>query len=312
MYAVSLLALLDDIAAGLDDVALMTKVAAKQTAGVLGDDLALNAQQVAGVNPERELPVVWGVAKGSLINKAILVPGALAISFVAPWAITPLLMLGGAFLCYEGVEKLAHKFVHSPEEDAAHEAELSSALADPAVDLVALEKEKIKGAIRTDFILSAEIIVITLGIVAAMPLTQRAMVLATVALAMTVAVYGIVACIVKLDDLGLRMSRRRRPLGRRLGRFLMAAAPRLMRALTIIGTIAMFMVGGGILAHGFAPLHHLSESAAEAARGIPGAGGVLGAITPTLVSTLAGVLAGIILLVAVRLVTRMLPRKASA
>lgn len=312
MYAVSLLALMDDIAMGLDDVAVMSKVAAKQTAGVLGDDLALNAQQVSGVDPERELPVVWAVAKGSLVNKAILVPSALGISFIAPWAITPLLMLGGAFLCYEGVEKLAHKFLHSPEEDAAHDAELSKALADPAVDLVALEKEKIKGAIRTDFILSAEIIVITLGVAAAMPLTQRAMVLATIAVAMTIAVYGIVAGIVKLDDLGLRLSRRRRPLARGLGNFLMAAAPKLMRALTIIGTLAMFMVGGGILSHGFAPLHHLSESAAEAARGIPGAGGVLGAITPTLVSTLAGVLAGIILLVAVRLVTRMLPRKASA
>jgi predicted DNA repair protein MutK len=265
MYAVSLLSLLDDIASGLDDVALMSKVAAKQTAGVLGDDLALNAQQVAGVNPERELPVVWGVAKGSLINKAILVPAALGISFIASWAITPLLMVGGAFLCYEGVEKLAHKFVHSPEEDASHEAELARALADPAVDLAALEKEKIKGAIRTDFILSAEIIVITLGIVAAMPLMQRTMVLTAVALAMTIAVYGIVACIVKLDDLGLRLSRRPRRLGRAVGSFLMAAAPKLMRALTIIGTIAMFMVGGGILSHGFAPLHHLSESAAQAA-----------------------------------------------
>jgi predicted DNA repair protein MutK len=240
------------------------------------------------------------------------VPAALGISFVAPWAITPLLMVGGAFLCYEGVEKLAHKYLHSAEEDASHDAELANALADPAVDLVALEKEKIKGAIRTDFILSAEIIVITLGVAAAMPLMQRAMVLATIAVLMTVAVYGIVACIVKLDDLGLRMSRRRRPLGRRLGRLLMAAAPKLMRALTIIGTIAMFMVGGGILSHGFAPLHHLSESAAEAARGIPGAGGVLGAITPTLVNTAAGVLAGIIALVAVKLVTRMLPKKASA
>ena len=308
MYAVSLLSLLDDIATGLDDVALMSKVAAKQTAGVLGDDLALNAQQVAGVDPERELPVVWQVAKGSLINKAILVPAALAISLTIPWAITPLLMVGGAFLCYEGVEKLAHKFVHSPEEDATHDAELSKALADPAVDLVALEKEKIKGAIRTDFILSAEIVVITLGIVAAMPLLQRAMVLTTIALAMTIAVYGIVAGIVKLDDLGLRLSKRPRPLARGLGGFLMAAAPKLMRALTIIGTIAMFMVGGGILSHGIAPLHHLSESAAQAASGIPGAGGVLGAVTPTLVNTVAGVIAGIIVLVVMRLVMRLLPR----
>jgi predicted DNA repair protein MutK len=312
MYAVSLLSLLDDIATGLDDVALMSKVAAKQTAGVLGDDLALNAQQVAGVNPERELPVVWAVAKGSLINKAILVPGALAISLTIPWAITPLLMAGGAFLCYEGVEKLAHKFVRSPEEHATHDAELAEALADPAVDLVALEKEKIKGAIRTDFILSAEIVVITLGIVAAMPLMQRAMVLATIALAMTVAVYGIVAGIVKLDDLGLRLSRRPRALARGLGSFLMAAAPKLMKALTIIGTIAMFMVGGGILSHGIAALHHLSESAAEAARAIPGAGGVLGVVTPLLISIVAGVIVGIIALVVVKLATRLLPRRAKA
>ena len=312
MYAVSLLSLLDDIATGLDDVALMSKVAAKQTAGVLGDDLALNAQQVAGVNPERELPVVWSVAKGSLINKAILVPAALAISLTIPWAITPLLMVGGGFLCYEGVEKIAHKFVHSPEEDAAHEAELSKALADPAVDMVALEKEKIKGAIRTDFILSAEIVVITLGIVATMPLTQRAMVLAAVALAMTVAVYGIVASIVKLDDLGLRLSRRRRPLARRLGSLLIAAAPKLMRALTIIGTIAMFMVGGGLLSHGIAPLGHLAEGAALAARAVPGVGAVLGVVTPTLVNTLAGILFGIIALAAARLVTRLLPKKTRA
>ena len=312
MYAVSLLALLDDIATGLDDVALMSKVAAKQTAGVLGDDLALNAQQVAGVDPERELPVVWAVAKGSLVNKAILVPAALAISLTIPWAIMPLLMLGGAFLCYEGVEKLAHRFVHSPEEDASHDAELSAALADPAVDLVALEKEKIRGAIRTDFILSAEIVVITLGIVAAMPLMQRTMVLAAVALAMTVAVYGIVAGIVKLDDLGLRMSRRRRPLARSLGGLLMAAAPKLMRALTIVGTIAMFMVGGSLLSHGIAALQHLAGSAAAAARGLPGVGGVLGVITPTLVNTVAGVVAGIVALVAVRLVTRLLARRARA
>src|SRR5688572_27378740 len=164
--ATSLLALLDDIATVLDDVALLTKVAARKTAGVLGDDLALNAQQVAGVTADRELPVVWAVARGSAINKAILVPSALLISALAPWAVTPLLMIGGAFLCYEGFEKIAHRLLHSKAEDAAHEAELMQALADPTVSLVAIEREKIKGAVRTDFILSAEIIVITLGTVA--------------------------------------------------------------------------------------------------------------------------------------------------
>ncbi|OZA21350.1 MAG: hypothetical protein B7X93_13720, partial [Hydrogenophilales bacterium 17-61-9] len=167
MAGASLLALLDDIATILDDVSVMTQVAAKKTAGVLGDDLALNAQQVSGVRAERELPVVWAVAKGSFINKAILVPAALAISAFAPWLVTPLLMLGGAFLCFEGFEKLAHKYLHSAAEDNAHHAELTHALEDPTIDLVALEKDKIKGAIRTDFILSAEIIVITLGTVAA-------------------------------------------------------------------------------------------------------------------------------------------------
>ena len=206
MAGASLLALLDDIATILDDVAVMTKVAAKKTAGVLGDDLALNAQQVSGVRADRELPVVWAVAKGSFRNKLILVPAALAISALAPWAITPLLMLGGAFLCFEGFEKLAHKFLHAPDEDAAHRAELTQALADPAVDLVALERDKIKGAIRTDFILSAEIIVITLGTVAAASFGSQVAVLVAIAMLMTIGVYGLVAGIVKLDDAGLYLS----------------------------------------------------------------------------------------------------------
>jgi predicted DNA repair protein MutK len=308
----SLLLLLDDIATVLDDVAVMSKVAAKKTAGVLGDDLALNAQQVAGVSPDREVPVVWAVAKGSMLNKAILVPAALAISVVIPWAITPLLMLGGAFLCYEGVEKLAHKYLHSPAEDAAHEAELAKAVADPAIDMVALEKDKIKGAIRTDFILSAEIIVITLGVVEEMVLTQQAMVLVGISIVMTIGVYGLVAGIVKMDDFGLYLSKKSAGLARGFGNFLLAAAPKLMKALSVIGTIAMFMVGGGILSHAIAPLHHLSESAAAAAGGVPGVGGVLAAITPTLVDTVAGVIAGIIVLLVVNLVTRALPRKAKA
>jgi len=209
MAAGSLLALLDDIATILDDVSVMTKVAAKKTAGVLGDDLALNAQQVSGVNAERELPVVWAVAKGSFINKLILVPAALAISYFIPWLITPLLMVGGAYLCFEGAEKLAHKFLHSKHEDAAHEKELAQAVADPNVDLVALEKDKIKGAIRTDFILSAEIIVIALGTVATASFSKQVTVVSLIALVMTIGVYGLVAGIVKLDDLGLYMMLRK-------------------------------------------------------------------------------------------------------
>ncbi|HEX9173982.1 MAG TPA: DUF808 domain-containing protein [Telluria sp.] len=308
----SLLLLLDDIASVLDDVAVMSKVAAKKTAGVLGDDLALNAQQVSGVNPDREVPVVWAVAKGSMLNKAILVPAALAISVIIPWAITPLLMVGGAFLCYEGVEKLAHKYLHSPEEGAAHEAELAKALADPATDMVAIEKDKIKGAIRTDFILSAEIIVITLGVVDKMDLMQQAMVLVGISVIMTIGVYGLVAGIVKLDDLGLYLSEKSGAAARGFGNFLLVAAPKLMKALSVIGTIAMFMVGGGILSHAIGPLHHLSVAATEAAGGVPGVGGVLAAITPTLVDTVAGVIAGIIVLLAVNLITRALPRKAKA
>ncbi|HEX4939654.1 MAG TPA: DUF808 domain-containing protein, partial [Candidatus Kapabacteria bacterium] len=203
MAGSSLLALLDDIATILDDVAVMSKVAAKKTAGVLGDDLALNAQQVAGVKADRELPVVWAVCIGSFINKLILVPAALAISVFMPWAITPLLMLGGAFLCFEGVEKLFHKFLHSKVEDEAHHAQQIEALSNPAVDMVAFEKEKVKGAIRTDFILSAEIIVIALGTVADATLTKQVAVLSTIAILMTIGVYGLVAAIVKLDDGGL-------------------------------------------------------------------------------------------------------------
>ena len=224
MAASSLLALIDDIATVLDDVALLTKVATKKTAGVLGDDLALNAQQVAGLRAEREIPVVWAVAKGSIVNKAVLVPAALAISALAPWAVTPLLVIGGLFLCFEGCEKLAHRWLHSREDDAAHEAQLLRALADPAVDLVALERDKIKGAVRTDFILSAEIVVITLGTVAEQPLGTQVAVLSAIALLMTVGVYGVVAGIVKLDDLGLAMSRRAGAVAA-AGRAILRSAP---------------------------------------------------------------------------------------
>ena len=261
--ASSLLVLLDDIATLLDDVATMTKVAATKTAGVLGDDLALNAQQVTGVNPDRELPVVWVVAKGSLLNKAILVPAALAVSALAPWAITPLLMVGGAYLCFEGFEKLAHKVLHSPEEDQAHHEELVKAITDPQVDMATHERKKVKGAIRTDFILSAEIIVIALGTVAGAPLPTQLAVLVAVAVAMTVGVYGFVAGIVKMDDAGLWLGRRTGAAPRSLGRFLLAAAPLLMKALTVLGTAAMFLVGGGILVHGIEPLHHATAHLAE-------------------------------------------------
>jgi predicted DNA repair protein MutK len=255
MAGASLFALLDDIATLLDDVSILTKVAAKKTAGVLGDDLALNAQQVTGVSANRELPVVWAVAKGSLLNKAILVPAALAISAWLPWAITPLMMLGGAFLCYEGVEKLAHKFLHSKDEDDAHKAELTRALADDRTDVVAWEKNKIKGAVRTDFILSAEIIVLSLGVVSSAPFGQQVATLIAVALGMTVFVYGLVAGIVKLDDIGAWMLDKGKAMGA-LGRGILHATPWLMRGLSIAGTAAMFLVGGGILVHSIPALHH--------------------------------------------------------
>jgi predicted DNA repair protein MutK len=296
MAGASLLALLDDIATILDDVSAMTQVAAKKTAGVLGDDLALNAQQVSGVRAERELPVVWAVAKGSFVNKAILVPAALAISAFAPWLVTPLLMLGGAFLCYEGFEKLAHKYLHSAAEDSAHRAELSHALQDPSIDLVALERDKIKGAVRTDFILSAEIIVITLGTVAAASFGKQIAVLSGIAILMTVGVYGLVAGIVKLDDAGLYLSQRASAAARAFGRVLLAAAPRLMKLLSVLGTAAMFLVGGGILVHGVPAAHHLLDAAREAAAAVPLVGGALAVLAPLLIDALAGIAAGALVL----------------
>ena len=312
MAAGSLLALLDDIATILDDVAVMSKVAAKKTAGVLGDDLALNAQQVSGVNPERELPVVWAVAKGSLLNKAILVPAALAISAFAPQAVIPLLMLGGAFLCYEGVEKLAHKYLHSEAEEEAHHQELKHALVDETVGLVALEKDKNKGAIRTDFILSAEIIVISLGTVAGKPFAQQVAVLVVIALAMTVGVYGLVAGIVKLDDFGLYLSKKTDSASRAIGNLLLAAAPKLMKALSVLGTLAMFMVGGSILVHGVPVLHHFVEGIGASVATVPGVGGVLAVIVTSLVEAVIGVIAGAIALVAVTGVMKLFKREAPA
>ena len=339
MAGASLLALLDDIASVLDDVSVLTKVAAKKTAGVLGDDLALNAQQVSGVNAHHELPVVWAVFKGSAINKCILVPAALAISALAPWLVTPLLMLGGLYLCYEGVEKLAHKFLHRDGHDAvgqppaAGQVSGGRAPAEAAADddrraaasashlsatqrtatapgpIGAPEKDKIKGAIRTDFILSAEIIAITLGTVSGQPLVTQLVVLAGIAAIMTIGVYGLVAGIVKLDDAGLYLSRRPgsgtlASWARKSGFGILTTAPYLMKTLSIVGTAAMFLVGGGILTHGIATAHHWVQDAAEDAAAIPGVGAVLGALTPMLLNALAGIVAGVVALLAVTLVTR--------
>jgi hypothetical protein len=274
----------------------MSKVAAKKTAGVLGDDLALNAQQVAGVSADRELPVVWAVAKGSFKNKLILVPAALLIGTFAPWAVIPLLMLGGAFLCFEGFEKLAHKYLH---DSAAEHEELRHALSDPQVDLLAFEKDKIAGAIRTDFILSAEIIVITLGTVAGEPFIKQLSVLALIAVVMTIGVYGLVAGIVKLDDAGLYLSRKTSSLLRGVGNLLLSAAPWLMKSLSVIGTAAMFMVGGGILTHGIPAAHHLIEQLAVSAASLPALGSVLSVLTAPLLNGLAGIVAGALVLAVV-------------
>ena len=310
MAGTSLLALIDDIASILDDVAVMSKVAAKKTAGVLGDDLALNAYQVGGVHTDRELPVVWAVAKGSLKNKAILVPAALAISALTPWAITPLLMLGGAYLCFEGFEKIAHKLSHK-HDDAAHHAEHINALTNPAVDMAALEKSKIQGAVRTDFILSAEIIVIALGTVASAAFGKQVAVLCAIAILMTVGVYGIVAGIVKLDDAGLHLSQKSgnnfwRKTQRAVGEALLNLAPYLMKGLSIVGTVAMFMVGGGILTHGIPGAHEWIEHLAHGAGAVPGVGGLLETVLPTLLDVLVGLLAGALVLVGVNVAARFL------
>jgi uncharacterized protein len=313
--ASSLFLLIDDIAAVLDDVALLSKVAAKKTAGVLGDDLALNAQQVSGVKADRELPVVWAVARGSFINKAILVPAALAISAFIPWAVTPLLMVGGAFLCYEGFEKLAHRFLLSADERDREREALIKTVSDPAADVMALEKDKIKGAVRTDFILSAEIIAITLGTVQGSPFITQLTVLTAIAVAMTIGVYGVVAGIVKLDDAGLYLSTRTGAgagagLLRGFGRSILAAAPWLMKGLSIAGTVAMFLVGGGILTHGLPPLHHVIESITARALEI---NGFVGGVAPLLLDGLTGLVAGAIVFVVVALAQRLLdkPEKSS-
>lgn len=304
--ATSLLTLLDDIASILDDVAAMTKIATKKTAGVLGDDLALNAQQVTGVDADRELPVVWAVAKGSAMNKVILVPLALAISAVAPWLITPLLMLGGLYLCFEGVEKLAHKYLHPSEAKEEHQ-HLIEAIADESVDMVELEKEKIKGAIRTDFVLSAEIIVIALGTVGAATFSVQVSALIAIAAIMTVGVYGLVAAIVKLDDAGLYLSKpadgsTASPIRATLGKALLWFSPMLMKVLSVVGTAAMFIVGGGILTHGLHWLSETIETAASGVSGLPvftdikGIGTLAEQLTSTLLNSVVGLLAGAVAL----------------
>lgn len=295
MAAGNLLTLLDDIATLLDDVSVMTKLAAKKTAGVLGDDLALNAQQVTGVKADRELPVVWAVAKGSLLNKAILVPVALLISAFIPWAVTPLLMLGGAYLCYEGVEKLCHKLLHSAaEREAQHQTHVHN-IQQPASEALTLEKDKIKGAVRTDFILSAEIIAITLGVTQGQPMMEQFTVLAGISVLITLGVYGLVAGIVKLDDLGLYMSTRAQALWQVIGRAILTTAPWLMKGLSIVGTAAMFLVGGGILAHGLtplAPLLHALEAPGgwRAMLGVNGFNALLGLLAGALLVALVALL----------------------
>ena len=299
----SLLLLLDDIASALDDVGVMTKVATKKTAGVLGDDLALNAEQVTGVAPSRELPVVWAVAKGSFLNKAILVPAALVISAVAPWLIVPLLMIGGAYLCFEGFEKVFHKFFHK-EQQQERRAEAAAKRKDPKTDLVEAEREKIKGAIRTDLILSAEILVIALGTAADAPFLKKALLLVIIAIAFTVFVYGLVAAIVKLDDIGLALIDGSSSVGRAVGRGILALAPWLIKGLGVVGTIAMFLVGGGIITHGAKPLAAISAAATKSA-------GPLAWATPVLFDLLVGVVLGALLVAIVSLAGRLLKRSSS-
>lgn len=302
MPAASLLALIDDVASVLDDVAAMTKVAAKKTAGVLGDDLALNAQQVGGVKADRELPVVWAVARGSLLNKAILVPLAIAISVFLPWAVTPLLMIGGAYLSFEGVEKVFHSIFHHSEKGGhSFQKKSPKKKSKPIQKTKSSEKEKIKGAIRTDFILSAEIIVIALGTVAGAPLSKQIAVLVGVALLMTVGVYGLVAGIVKLDDGGLALASLKgktpaRRFFRSLGRGILRLAPLLLKTLSVVGTAAMFLVGGSILLHGIPAVNNWIHHLLESFRSVPG----LTTLASLLVEGAVGILVGFVLLLLVR------------
>ena len=300
MAAGSLLMLLDDISLIMDDVATMTKVAAKKTVGVLGDDLALNAEQVSGVKPSRELPVVWAVAKGSFINKLILVPAALVISFFVPWLITPLLMVGGLFLSFEGAEKVVHKFWPRLLPDDEEQQARVAANADESVDLVAMEKEKVKGAIRTDFILSAEIVVISLGTMTAANLVDKSLALSIIAIAVTIGIYGLVGFIVKIDDIGLHMMRKpgASSTTQKIGQFLLSAAPKLMKVLTIVGTLAMFLVGGGIIVHGVNSLEHAVEDLADLT-------GVFEGLSANLLNGVIGFAIGLAVLFIVTMIKKM-------
>lgn len=305
MAGASLLTLLDDISVILDDVSIMTKVAVKKTAGVLGDDLALNAEQVSGVKADRELPVVWAVAKGSFVNKLILVPLALLISAIYPPLVTFLLMCGGVYLAYEGAEKIIHKFwPHILPHDEDQVARLR-ANADETVDLVAFEKDKIKGAVRTDFILSAEIIVIALGSAAGATLLEKSLVLSIIAIGITVGVYGLVAGIVKMDDLGLYLMNQTSNAKQKIGGFLLSAAPKLMKFLSIAGTLAMFLVGGGILVHGIDFLHHEVEDLAHLT-------GIFESITTILLNALVGLVVGVIVVAIVTMVGKVRGNKSSS
>ena len=315
MAGTSLLALIDDIATLLDDVAVFSKVAAKKTAGVLGDDLALNAQQVTGVRAERELPVVWAVFKGSALNKLIMVPIALTLSAFLPWIITPLLMLGGAFLCYEGFEKVAHRFLHSSADEEEHKQRLK-AVADKKVDMVAFEKKRIRGAIRTDAILSAEIIVIVLGTVQAADLVTRIAVLSFVAAVITIGVYGLVAGIVKLDDLGMHLIDKQGEskwvrFQHWFGEWILRFAPKFMKTLSVVGTAAMFLVGGGILVHSIPAvadtLHHVEVLVRE----LQVASGFTTALAAMLFNGLFGFLVGGLLVGAESGIKRVLPAKST-
>lgn len=307
--ASSLLILLDDIATVLDDVAVMSKVAAKKTAGVLGDDLALNAQQVSGLRAERELPVVWSVAKGSFVNKLILVPLALLISVVAPWLINPLLMIGGLFLCYEGVEKVLHSLQHRKAKD---EKEAEQELQSIETDLATFEKEKIKGAVRTDFILSAEIVVISLGTVATATFISKLTVLSIIAIVMTIGVYGFVGLIVKIDDIGLYLTQQGGNFKKSIGRFLLAFAPKLMKTLTVVGTIAMFLVGGGIINHAVPLIHHFTEDTVDHLELIPNFGSIFGALTPMLINLMIGIAAGLAVILVLTVFKKIWPKSKQA
>ena len=310
MAGASLFTLLDDIAMLLDDVAVLSKVAAKKTAGVLGDDLALNAEQVAGVKAERELPVVWAVTKGSFLNKLILVPTALIISAIAPWLITYLLILGGLFLVFEGVEKVLHKYLHSSDElKQAHEKQVLDLVNDD-VDLLEAEKIKIKGAIRTDFVLSAEIIVIILGTVQTTSIETQVMVLSLMAILFTVIVYGFVALIVKLDDMGLYLIKKSESgnyngFQNTLGKFLLSFAPLLMKSLSVIGTAAVFLVGGGILVHAIPLLHHFVENAAAGVDILPSINSILSSLSAALLNAIIGIIAGLLVLFLVKLMLKL-------